>query len=66
MLKDGMENYEESFLLNPHHLAFLQRIRRKENMFNVLCIKMGLDINVHVTDHKTNSILTLYMSEGYL
>lgn len=42
MLKDGMGRCEESFLQNPHHLAFLQRIRRKENMFNVLCIKMGL------------------------
>lgn len=59
MLKDGMGRFEESFLLNPQHLAFLQRIRRKENVFNVLYIRMGLLINVHVTDHKTNNILTL-------
>lgn len=35
-------------------------------MFNVLSIRMGLHIKVHVTDHKTNNILTLNLSEGYL
>lgn len=56
MLKDGMGRFEESFLLNPHHLAFLQRIRRKEIVLNVIYIRMGLLLNVHVTDHKTNNI----------
>lgn len=48
MVKDGMGRSEKSFLLNPHHLAFLPRIRRKENVINVLSIRMGLHRSIHV------------------
>lgn len=35
-------------------------------MTNVLCIKMGLLVNIKVAHHKTNNFLTLQVSKGYL
>lgn len=65
--RDGVGRVEKSFLLNPYHLAVLQRIRRKKpNMMNVLCTKMGLPISIKVACHKTKNLLTLQVSKGYL
>lgn len=61
-----MGRFEESFLLKPYHLAFLQRIRRKKNMMNVLCIKTGLHISIKVGHHKTKNLLTLQVGKGCL
>lgn len=66
MVKDGMGRSEKSFLLNHHHLAFLQRIKRKKNAIYVLSVRMGLHRSIHVACRKTINILTLEVGEGYL
>lgn len=61
-----MGRFEELFLMNLYHLTLLQRTRRKKNMIDMLCIKMGLHIYIKVARHKTKNLLTLQVSEGYL